>query len=253
MRRHGVMWRYAVVSVAPTHVSVAVHGNLDILKRRRRGWTPPPSLRVRDGPRGFPRAVVLPIPPIRGAVSAVASLSSSSMSPRSALGTAVRGRRPAAPRQAARRAVGLRIVQREVLRAPRRSRRRYRRRGSLGGDSLEPLVRSQFARGRSLRRVLAKAGRQEAPKLGRYSRRQRRRLVADDGEERGHRLKVKVRRRTGEQLDDDARHGPDVALGVALRAAHLDHLRRHPVRRPDHVEGGVVVDRSTTGFFRSVT
>ena len=110
-------------------------------------------------------------------------------------------------------------------------------------------MRPQLARGRSSRRVLAKAGRQEAPKLRRYSRRQRRRLVADDGEERGHRLKVKVRRRTGEQLHDDARHRPHVALRVRA-AAHLDHLRRHPVRRPDHV--ALVVDDASAGLFRLV-
>mmetsp|Transcript_10848 Transcript_10848/g.50018 ORF Transcript_10848/g.50018 Transcript_10848/m.50018 type:complete len:329 (-) Transcript_10848:343-1329(-) len=94
----------------------------------------------------------------------------------------------------------------------------------------EPLVGPKLTRGRSFPWVLAEARVQEASKLGRYSRRRRRLLVANDREQRGHRLEVKVRRRTGEQLHDDARHRPHVALRVQ-RAAHLDHLGRHPVRR----------------------
>ena len=192
-------------------VRVAVHGNLHVLKRRRRGRATSPSLarlRVRDGRGGFPRAV-----------SAVASRSPPSAP--AALGTAVRGRRPAAPRQAARRAVGPRVVQREVLRAPRRSRRRSGRRRGGGDSSSHSCDRSSLAVGRragSLRKQAV--GSSSSGDIPRSSGGDSSRTMAKSG----HRLRS-MRRRTGEQLHDDARHR-HVALRIRA-AAHLDHLQRH--------------------------
>mmetsp|Transcript_14041 Transcript_14041/g.39758 ORF Transcript_14041/g.39758 Transcript_14041/m.39758 type:complete len:256 (-) Transcript_14041:41-808(-) len=97
----------------------------------------------------------------------------------------------------------------------------------------DPGVGEEGLRVRSLPSFLLEAKQQKILHVRADALRKRRMHVLHDSEEGAHRLQLVVGRVAGEELHNQAAHGPHIAAGRDLR--HLDHLRRHPVGGANHV------------------
>ena len=104
----------------------------------------------------------------------------------------------------------------------------------------DPSVRERVARRGAFPRVSLETLLQKVAQVLGDALRQRRPLVVDDGEHRGHGLHVEVRRRAREQLQRNAPDGPHVRResDLFLILSHLDRLGSHPVGRALHVQLG---------------